>query len=434
MALRRLIPVALLAVVALALVLVLRSDGSDRELRAVFRSATNIVPGLDVRIAGRKIGTIAATDYEGGDAVLKLRIDDGDAWPLRRGTVARLRWATSVGYVNRYVDLEPGPRNAPAIPDGGLLTRAETVAPVEFDELFDVFTRTARDDVKGLLGNLATTLDQSAGDLRRGLRDTPGGFEAVGGVFGDLGADRAALRTLVSSSSRTAAAVGRRDAQLRELLDGAAATFDELGLRGRALEGTLARLPATLRDGRTTLARADRSLRGLDGLVTDLRPGARRLVASVPSAARAVSTLRDVAPVASSALRVGSNAAPEIRGLLAEAKPFVPRLDSVLEQAEPQLKCVRPYAPEIVAFPQLWAGFSKNYDSQAHYVRTMIQVQPFPNGLPLNSKQLLSVYRGLSYAFPRIPGLGAADPWLLPECGAGPDALDAAKDPEALHR
>jgi len=38
---------------------------------------------------------------------------------------------------------------------------------------------------------------------------------------------------------------------------------------------------------------------------------------------------------------------------------------------------------------------------------------------------------GQKYALVRPPGYNAGQPWMLPDCGAGADGLDATKDPEA---
>jgi hypothetical protein len=37
---------------------------------------------------------------------------------------------------------------------------------------------------------------------------------------------------------------------------------------------------------------------------------------------------------------------------------------------------------------------------------------------------------GLRYAEPRPPGLSTGRPWFLPQCGAGPESLNPADDPE----
>jgi hypothetical protein len=60
-----------------------------------------------------------------------------------------------------------------------------------------------------------------------------------------------------------------------------------------------------------------------------------------------------------------------------------------------------------------------------------VQAPPVPVGSPLSSKQAVDLHGGaLHYAMPRPPGLNAGQPWFQPQCGAGPDALDPAKDPE----
>jgi hypothetical protein len=53
----------------------------------------------------------------------------------------------------------------------------------------------------------------------------------------------------------------------------------------------------------------------------------------------------------------------------------------------------------------------------------------FP-GTPLNSQQALATSSGLSYAFPRPPGLNEGHPYFLPQCGITSAALNPAADPE----
>jgi hypothetical protein len=67
-----------------------------------------------------------------------------------------------------------------------------------------------------------------------------------------------------------------------------------------------------------------------------------------------------------------------------------------------------------------------------HGVRAMPQVsatsvQSYPPGV---STQAFVQATGKMYAEPRPPGLGAGQPWFLPQCGVTPAALDPAQDPE----
>ena len=93
--------------------------------------------------------------------------------------------------------------------------------------------------------------------------------------------------------------------------------------------------------------------------------------------------------------------------------------------------CIRPYGPELSGFLSTWIGYTKGYDAQGHSARILVQAPPVPVGSPLSSKQAVDLHGGaLKYAMPRPPGLNAGQPWFQPQCGAGPDALDPAKDPE----
>lgn len=423
---------AIALVAAVVLLVVLRSGSDGGTVRAAFGSATNLFGGLEVRVAGRKVGEIASTERVDGQAVVRLRIDDGRVWPLRRGTTARIRFGTTVAAATRYVELAPGPRSAPAIPDGGLLTRSDTVTPVEFDELFNVLDRDAQGDLRHLLDTSASTFGPRGRPLARGISGTAAGFDALGSLTRALGSDPRALSTLVGAGERTARALASRDPALRALLTDAAGTFDELAAHDDGIRASLARLPRTLAAGRGTLARTDRSLVGLDALVADVAPGARRLRAVAPSARRAVAGLTRVAPQASATLLRATRAAPPLRGLLRDGAPFAERLERVLDESVPVLECVRPYGPELVGFLGTWAGFAKNHDSRNHYARTLIQVPPLVNGTPLSSDKVVGTIPGLTYAFPRPPGLNAGKPWFQPRCGAGPESLDPRKDPEAV--
>jgi hypothetical protein len=81
-----------------------------------------------------------------------------------------------------------------------------------------------------------------------------------------------------------------------------------------------------------------------------------------------------------------------------------------------------------------WTGYNDNYDQYGHYARTFpLAANPLISpDTPLDSKQIVaSSLGGFHYAMPRPPGLNAGHPEFLPQCGAGPDSLNPAKDPES---
>jgi virulence factor Mce-like protein len=430
----RLTAVVVLIALALATVAVVRSraDGGHT-LRAAFTSAVQVVPGQQVRIAGRPVGRIDAVSLEGGEAVLKLQIGD-DAWPLRRGTIARLDFGQPASYASRFVTLVPGPPNQPPLPDGGILTTADTITPVEFDQIYRIFGPRTRRNFQGFLSNAADTLDGHGSDIERGLRLGGPGFRSLAGFSEDLAADPPALRLLVDSAARTTAALRQRDGALRSLITNTAETFDEFASRARALQSTLTRLPPTLQASGVTLRRLDHSLVGLQRLTADLGPGAEGLRRIAPDIRRSIATLNDVAPLATSTLRSGTRSAPAIQRLLSRSVPFLPQLSAALARSAPMIACLRPYGPEILGQFSMWDAGSSHYDRVGRYGRALVQQSPaIGSGATRTSAEVVRSQPpgALSYAMPRPPGYNAGQPWFIPQCGVTKDALDPSKDPEA---
>jgi virulence factor Mce-like protein len=427
---RRWAPVGGLAIAVVVVLGVLMSGGDGHTLRAAFTAAVQVVPGQEVRISGRRVGEVRSVSVSGGDAVVDMAIDD-DAWPLRRGTTARLRFGLPLTYGARSVELHPGPVDQPPLPDGGILTTADTITPVEFDQLYRIFGPRTRNNLQGLLTNTSTTLSGRQRDLAAAITQGGPGLDQLSGFYADLGADPTALRTLVTAGAATSSALARRDRALAAAVGNAGATFDELADHARSLQATLDGLPPALRTGSRTLARLDRSLDGLQGLVDDVRPGAAGLRSIAPTVRRAVATLRDVAPLATTTLQLGRRRAPAISRFLAKATRFMPRLSSTLGGLAPMVACLRPYGPEIMGFFANWGSYNANFDGLGRYARNSIQSPVFPAGTPDTSKQIADrLGDRVRYAFPPPPGWQVGQPWFIPKCGITKAVVNPSRDPE----
>jgi len=429
--------VAILLAAAGGMALIVRgaTSGDGHRLRAAFDSVVQVTDGQEVRIAGRKVGEVDAVRLEDGHPIVDLRIDD-EAWPLPRGTSARIRWGSTTSYLSRYVELLPGREGEPPLADDAMLSRAQTTTPFELDQAYRIFRGRTKADAARLLGGLGDTLGPRPRALRRGLRATPGGLDETGAFMRELAADEAALRTLVVAGDRTTSAIAAREDDLRGLMTNAAGTFDELAEHARDQQDALDRAPRAFAESTRTLARLDTTLEGLDGLVGDLRPASPALRRLARSSRTALARVRAVMPLAAATLRSATAAAPSLERLFASGTQRLPRLAGVLADLTPMLSCLRPYAPELGGFLSTWSGFSKNYDANGHYARSFpLEVVPaIAPGTSNTSKQVTERQRGLRYAMPRPPGLNAGKPWFQPQCGAGPEALDPSKDPEGEGR
>jgi virulence factor Mce-like protein len=409
---------------------VISTRSQAHEVKAAFPSAVSIVPGLDVQANGVDVGKITSVEYSDGQAIVGIGIDDDGLWPLRRGTTATIRFGTTAGNGTRKIDLVPGPRTAPEIADGGIISAEFTRSPVEFDDVFRMMDREARDHMQSMTARTAATLEGRADELNRGIEETAPALEGAGGVFGDLAADEAALKGLIAGTHRATRAMASREGQISDLITVAGQTFQEFARNSRAVAESIDEAPAAMNDTRTTLARLDGTVGKLKAMVQDAAPGAAMLSGLVADARPAVSELATTAPRLSRLLRTGRRAAPDITTMLTDGAPFARRLTPILSELAPMLGCLRPYSPEIAGFVANWGSFAQNYDGKGHYARMNLMGGPTSITSSPEIKSTDAVKLGVRYALPRPPGLNEGKPWLNAECGAGPDALDPAKDPE----
>jgi virulence factor Mce-like protein len=243
---------------AFALVIVvgilLFSGGPDHTLRAAFDNAVQLAPSQEVRIAGRKVGTITSVQEVDGQAIVKLGIDES-AWPLRQGTTATARWGSTSGYALRYIELNPGPASAPTLPDNGLLGQGQAISAVELDQVYRIFRGPSRADLGGLVDELGQTFGPEGKPLARALAQSPPGLDQLAAVLDSLGADEHALGSLVTAGDRVTGALAAHDGQLGAAVGHLAQTFDTLGTRAGDIQQALERLPATLQTSTSAMKR-----------------------------------------------------------------------------------------------------------------------------------------------------------------------------------
>ena len=119
--------------------LLILGGGSSYTLNADFQNASGLVTGDNVLIGPAAVGTINSISLtENGEARVQMSLRGG-VGPMHQGTVARIFEDSLSGIASKYVALEPGPRQAPEIPDGGVITATHTYSEVNIDQIFDTF-------------------------------------------------------------------------------------------------------------------------------------------------------------------------------------------------------------------------------------------------------------------------------------------------------
>jgi phospholipid/cholesterol/gamma-HCH transport system substrate-binding protein len=422
--------VGVLVAVVVVVALLIGRSGSSHEIVATFESATNLVPGARVTAGGAQVGSVNSIKLQNGLAAVTLNISDPHIWPLHQGTEAEIRWGGTVSYSNRYVELLPGPASDPPLRDDARLATADTVTPVEFDQLFNVFSAPARQSLGDLIGNAAHTFENRAQALHTGLTTAGPAVESVANVLEGLGEDPQALETLVGTGATTASTLRAEQPKLLGLVDAAAATFSEIADHAATTKLTLASLPPALSGARTALDRLNPTLTSLGTLVSEISPGAASLRALADPLSKAITTLGTVAPQLNQTLASVQTGAPGISALLRTAKPVLAAAKPALERLTPMVACVLPYGPELAGFITTWESMGSYYNASGHEARVVAQAFPFPNDSPLTPSQLVKTFPNLGYALVHPPGYAAGQTWLQPQCGTGSSALDPADDPE----
>lgn len=401
----------LLVVAAVVAVLLARGDGTHRYELAL-PNAGQLVDGDEVRVGGRRVGTIGdlrlAPDRT---ALVDLEVGD-DVGPLHEGTTATVRAPSLSGIANRYVSLSPGPNNAPEIADGGRIAADRVTQIVDVDQLFSTLDEPTRDGLRRLVRGASRTTagrERLANETLEALNPTLGSGRAL---FAEVARDAPALEAFLEAGSRVVGSLAQERTTLPGLIGNARSTARDVVAEETAVNAALDRLPATLRRGTTTLAGLDRTLDTADPLVRAAYPATARLAPLLrrlrPLAAAAVPTIADTRRLVRSA--GGSDDLIDLlRRTPALADAAVPALQHTAQAAtsgRPVARFTRPFAPDLVGWLRDVSQASAGYDANGHYAR----IQPIIDENAVVGDALLGpLVRSLVGVLGPAGGVGAQD-------------------------
>src|SRR3954463_337940 len=116
-----------------------------------FTEATQLAVESDVRISGVSVGKVKSIELSNkgdyADAVVEL---DSQYAPIPEDTRAILRSKTLLG--ETYVELTPGSKSQPSLPEGGSLPPAQGANSVPLDEVFRTFGKQTRGGLRARVG------------------------------------------------------------------------------------------------------------------------------------------------------------------------------------------------------------------------------------------------------------------------------------------
>lgn len=365
-----------LAFVLITVIYLLFASGDDgNKYRLLFETGGQLVKGNEVLIGGQPVGSVDEIKLnDDGQAEVRITVDD----TLHEGTSAVIRSTSLSGIANRYISLTPGPDNADKIPDGGLITQADTTTPVDLDQLFDTFRAPERKALRDIIEGSATVYAGKGPQANATYKFLSPSLVAADKLFQEVNSDQQVLSDFLVNGSRVVTSLAERRDDLAGLVSNGNEALGAIASQNDSLDRALIALPPALRQSNTTFHNLRATLDDLDPLVAAAKPATKNLAPF----------LRQFKKVAAKSVPVFANLHPAVNldgknNDLADAFAKLPAAEAAAARASgpavqamndsiPTLRFIRPYSPELWAAITRLGQITAFYDADGHYAR----VQP----------------------------------------------------------
>ena len=285
---RRIAGIIIACVAAAALLVVApgAEEGENYEVRAIFDNASFVAPGMDVRIAGANVGSVAELDVtfpdeparvdgsdEPGKAVVVLQIDDAGFQDFRQDASCHIFSQSLLG--EKFVECEPTqPRAAGAaappeleeIPEGErgegqrLLPLEQNGKSVDLDLVNNIMSEPYPDRFRLILNDLGAGLATRGDELGEIIERSNPALRETNEVLASLARQNKALESLSKDSDAIMTELAAEKERVSSFIN-ESTTVGEATLAERAaLEETFARFPGFLRELRSTMTELQRLL------------------------------------------------------------------------------------------------------------------------------------------------------------------------------
>lgn len=389
---KRWIAVGGLAFVLLVIVLGARASGDgggdgSYKVRAIFDTASFLVSGEDVKVAGVKIGRIDSLDVtKDKKAAIVLEITDPAFQDFKQDATCSVRLQSLIG--EKFISCQPTqpkPPNAQPSPplrrieDGDhegqyLLPVTNTSSPVDIDLLNNIMRAPQRQRFALILNELGVGLAGNGDELRRVVRRANPALQQFDRVLAILASQNRVLANLARESDAALAGVARESASVSDFIDKAGQTAAATAERGDALEANFERFPEFLRQLTPTAQRLGEFADAGTPVMADLRavaPSINSIFKQLgPFSEAALPTFRTLGDAADVSRRALVRSQPVIDDLSALGKSTKP-LASLLARGLTDLQDERGIENllNVILFLQ---GSGNGFDSVSHILRTYL--------------------------------------------------------------
>ncbi len=303
---RRVILAALAVVLVVLAFLFIRSctdDSSGYQVRAVFDNGGFVVPGVDVRIAGANVGSVASVDValdeekvstdpeqpvRPGKAIVVMNIDDPAFQDFREDASCIIRPQSLIG--EKFLDCsvteprQPGTEPPPElekIPSGEpgagqyLLPLENNARSVDQDLINNIYRLPYAQRFRIILNELGAGLATRGPDLRETITRANPTLLEVNKVLKILSSQNKRLAQLARDGDNNLSKLAERRTNMVGFFRNAGYTAAATAERSEDMRQNLSNLPATLRDLRASFNALGTFAGESEPVFRTLRPAAR---------------------------------------------------------------------------------------------------------------------------------------------------------------
>lgn len=278
-------------------------------VRAIFDSASFVLPGLDVRVAGVKVGSVNSVELtDDNQAAVTFTITDDGFKDFRKDATCTIRPQALIG--ERYIECDltqprPDGATAPAVlpkiasgPYEGqhLLPVSQTYVPVDADQLISANTPSVRERLFIIVRELGAGVAGRGDKIASTLRKSNEGLRYANRILAQLANQTEMLKQLDSTSDTTLASLASERSSISGTITNGATVARRLAARQAEVRASIASLNKLLTE-------VSPSVDKVTELTDQLEPIAEDLDASSADLATVINDLPSVSKKANSAIK-----------------------------------------------------------------------------------------------------------------------------------
>src|SRR3954470_14197811 len=366
-------------------------DSGNYKVRAEFLNAFTVIPGLDVKIAGVKVGKVESLDVTPRQtAAVVLRIDKPGFNDFRKDATCQIRPQSLIG--EKFVECtptQPRPQNAPEPPplpkiqSGAgkgqyFLPASQTSKAVDIDLLNNVLRLPYRQRLSIIINEFGAGLAGRGGELKRAIRNANPALQQTDRVLQILARQNRVLADLAKNSDTIFIPLAKRRVAVADFIVKANNTAQATAEKRSDFEQNFAKLPAFLQQLKPTMTRLGVLSDEMTPVLTDLGANAtainRMIIALGPfskSANLSLTSLGKASVVGDQALQESKGIIQDLQQFTTEGKPLAANLKALLTSAQSTGGIER-----LMDYLFYQVAAINGFDTFGHYLRALLIVNP----------------------------------------------------------